>query len=61
MIVQEVLNNKTVVKHVYQKLSMPLLLGSLGHCNINLLIIGRQNSWIVNAKTSHKQHFVGTR
>ena len=61
MIVQEVLNNKTVVKHVYQKLSMPLLLGSLGHCTYNLLVIGRQNSWIINAKTSHKQHFIGTR
>ena len=28
---------------------------------MNLLLIGRENSWIVNARTSHKQHFVGTR
>ena len=61
MIVQQVLNNKIVVKHVYKKLNFPLLLGSLGHCTANLLIIGRENSWIVNATTSHKQHFVGTR
>ena len=25
------------------------------------MLIGRENSWIVNARTSHKQHFVGTR
>ena len=25
------------------------------------MLIGKENSWIVNARTSHKQHFVGTR
>ena len=25
------------------------------------MMIGKENSWIINARTSHKQHFVGTR
>ena len=25
------------------------------------MLIGRENSWLINARTSHKQHFVGTR
>ena len=61
MIVQEVLNNKAVLRHVYRKLSIPHLLGGLGRCDSNLLLIGREHSWLVNARTSHKRHFVGTR
>lgn len=61
MIVEEVLQNKSVLKHVYKSLSLPHLLGKLGQCETNLLLIGRENSWLVNTRTSHKQHFVGTR
>ena len=60
-IVQDVLGDRTVVKHVYRTLSLPNLLGSLGQCKVNLLIIGRENTWLVNASTPHKKHFVGTR
>ena len=28
---------------------------------MNLLIIGRENSWLVNARGTHKQYFIGTR
>ena len=60
-IVKEVLQSKTVLKHIIRSLSLPHLLGKLGQCSTNLLLIGRENSWLVNARTSHKQHFVGTR
>ena len=60
-IVQDVLHNKAVVKHVYRTLSLPHLLGSLAQCKVNLLLIGRENTWLVNARTPHKRHFVGTR
>ena len=54
VIIANVLNNKTVLKHVYKKLSLPHLIGKLGQCSENLLLIGRENSWLVNARTSHK-------
>ena len=54
VIIANVLNNKTVLKHVYKKLSLPHLIGKLGMCSENLLLIGRENSWLVNARTSHK-------
>ena len=60
-IVEEVLQNKTVLQNVYKNLSLPHLLGELGQCSPNLLLIGRENSWLVNARTSHKSNFVGTR
>ena len=58
---EDVLHNKNVTRNVYRKLSVPHLLGNIGNCGVNLLIIGKENSWIVNATTSHKNHFVGTR
>ena len=61
MLVEDVLHDKIVIKHIYKKLSLPHLLGLLGQCPVNLMMIGRENSWIINARTSHRQHFVGTR
>ena len=60
-IVQDVLQDRTVIKHVYRALSLPKLLGLLGQCRVNLLLIGKENTWLVNARTPHKKHFVGTR
>ena len=60
-IVEDVLNNENVTENVFRRLSIPHLLGNLSQCGVNLLIIGKENSWIVNARTSHKNHFVGTR
>ena len=60
-IIEDVLHNKNVTRNVYRKLSVTHLLGNLGNCDVNLLIIGKENSWIVNASTSHNNHFVGTR
>ena len=61
MFVKDVLNKKTILKHVYKNLSLPHLLGLLGQCPVNLMMIGKENSWIINARTCHKQHFVGTK
>ena len=58
---EDVLHNENVTTNVYRKLHLPQLLGNLGNCDVNLLIIGKENSWIVNARTSHNNHFVGTR
>ena len=60
LLVKDVLNDERVKILTYRKLSVPTLLGLLGHCSVNLMIIGRANSWIVNARTAHPQHFVGT-
>lgn len=61
LLIARVLNCEKVVEHAYRRLSLPHLLGSLGRSYVNLLLIGRENSWIVNARTSHRRHFVGTR
>ena len=61
LIINKVLNHKDILPLVYRKLSLPILLGSLGLCSYNLMVIGRRYSWIVNAQTSHSKHFVGTR
>ena len=46
---------------VYRRLSLPTLLGLIGNSSTNLMIIGSNTSWIVNASTYHKRHFVGTK
>ena len=45
----------------YRELSISHFLGNLGCSKINLLIIGRESSWILNACSPHKQFFIGTR
>ena len=59
-LVAGVLNNKGVTPNVYQKMSVPRLLASLGRSNGNILAIGRARSFMINANTVHKGHFVGT-
>ena len=49
LIINKVLNHKDILPLVYRKLSLPILLGSLGLCSYNLMVIGRRYSWIVNA------------
>ena len=45
----------------YRQMSLPKLLTLFGRAKENLLIIGRHNCWIVNAKTFHRRIFVGSR
>lgn len=49
----KVLNSENVKSEMYRKLNLPNLLGLLGRCNNNILAIGKDNSWLINARTSH--------
>ena len=60
VILKEVLNDADMKIFFYRKLNVPSLIGHLGTCKINLLVIGKKQSWIINARTSHPRHFVGT-
>ena len=55
-----VLNNKKVMCKTYRKLNVPMLLASLVRSDINVLAIGRRQSWIINARTPDRHHFTGT-
>ena len=61
VLIKEVLNHESVIKRVYHKVSLPKLMSFLGLCNYNILVIGQRNTWMINARTSHKRHFIGTR
>ena len=61
LLVKDVLNDERALSLTYRRLSLPSLLGVFGHCDVNILAIGQQNSWLINARTSHKKHFVGTK
>ena len=45
----------------YRKLNVPMLLASLVRSDINVLAIGRRQSWIINARTPDRHHFTGTK
>ena len=61
LILEQVFNNSQVLKQCYRRLSVPHLLGHIGCCKENILAVGSKNSWLINARTSHKRHFIGTR
>ena len=54
------LNYDRVLTAVYRKLSLTDLITDLSRCRVNLLIVGRSYTWLINAKTGHPHHFVGT-
>ena len=58
---EDILNNPAIAANVYKRLSLPHLIGELSLSKVNLLLIGNENTWVVNARTSHKEHFVGTK
>ena len=58
---EDILNDPAITANVYKRLSLPHLLGELSLSKVNLLLIGNENTWVVNARTSHKEHFVGTK
>ena len=61
LITQRVLNAPSVLEIAYRKLSLPVLLGYLSKSQVNLLAIGRYNCWLLSARTSHRNHYIGTR
>ena len=52
-LVEKVLNDRHVVSKVYHKLSLPTLIGFIGRCCVNLMIVGKTHSWIVNTRATH--------
>ena len=54
LIENDVLNGEKTLFRLYRKLSVPDLIGRLRCCKTNILLIGRDNSWLVNTKTAHK-------
>ena len=60
-LIDDILNNKNIISIIYRSLHVPTLLELLGRSKENLLIIGTQNSWLINARTTSDRRFVGTR
>ena len=56
-----VLNNTKVLCKTYRGLNVPMLLASLVGSDINILAIGRRQSWVVNARTPDRRRFTGTK
>ena len=59
-IATNVLNDEAVKTLAYRRLFIHDLLSSLAQGGPNILAIGRYNAWIINARTAHMQHFIGT-
>ena len=56
----DVLNHEPICAGAYRELSLSTLLGLLGRCPGNALVVGQHYSWLINAATCHRQHYVGT-
>ena len=54
------LNDEEVLEHAYRKVPVSILLTLLAKTPVNVLAIGKKECWIINAKTPHRRHFVGT-
>ena len=54
------LNDNDVIDVIYRKLDVSTLLAMLTNSSRNILAVGRNNSWLINCRTVHKRHFVGT-
>ena len=55
-----VLNNERVLAICHRRLNMAHFLGELSLSQVQVLAIGHQASWLVNYRTAHKQHYVGS-
>ena len=56
-----VLNNAGAICQTYRMLNVPKLLTAIGRSELNVLAVGRGQSWIINARTPDTHHFIGTR
>ena len=41
--------------------SVPSIISHLARAKKNILAVGKRHSWIINASTGHRYHFIGTR
>lgn len=59
--VDAVLNQPSVRLSTLKYTSLPSLIGRLAQAPINLLVVGKESCWVVNASTGHPGYFIGTR
>ena len=59
-LIDKFLNKVCVLEEVYRTLLLTDLITNLSRCDVNMLIVGRSHTWLINAKTGHPRHFVGT-
>ena len=60
-LVEYVLNDRDILEQTYRSVSVSSIITSITRSNHNLLAVGKRHSWIINARTGHRNHFVGTR
>lgn len=60
-IADKALNDKDGLEMWHRRLNVPRLVGGLSYVNKSVLILGRHNTWLVNAKAVKGDQFVGTR
>lgn len=61
LILETVLNNNEVLSKVNRQMSLNQTIYNLGKIKYNCLVVGRDSSWLVNCKTGHKNHYIGTK
>ena len=54
------INDEEVLEHTYRKVPVNVLLTLLAMTPVNVLAIGKKECWMINARTPHKRHFVGS-
>ena len=54
------INEKEVHGQCYRRGPVNKLLAMLAMAPVNILAVGKKESWIINASTPHKRHFVGS-
>ena len=60
-LVEQVINKREILELTYRSVSVSKLIIRLANTTYNILAVGKRHSWIINAQTAHRSHFVGTR
>lgn len=55
------MNDQTVRLLTYRNADVAKLVTLLSQTKVNLLVIGRHNSWVINARAIAKNNFIGTK
>ena len=60
-LVDEFMNDDELLFQAYRKLNVPLFLGAIGRTPHNILAIGKQQNFLLNARTPIERFTVGTK
>ena len=60
LMVENILNHDYVLRLAYCKLSLNYLFAYLAKAQTNIMAIGSKSTFMINARTGHNRHFVGT-